>query len=92
MRTTPSYRERPTNKALRARELSPWRVVERGPVTMAEVFLSRFDQGRASTEASKIYGGWTEKSIRGLGVTIERICGSSRKISKTEEVDREVRK
>ena len=43
-------------------------------------------------EASILFGGWTEKSIRGLGATIEGMCGSSRKRSKTEEVDREARK
>ena len=30
-------------------------------------------------EASKISGDWIEKSIGGSGVTIEEICGSSRK-------------
>ena len=40
-------------------------------------------------EASILFGGWTEKSIRGLGATIEGMCGSSGKRSKTEEVDRE---
>ena len=31
-------------------------------------------------EASKISGGWTEKSIGGLGATIKGICGSSGKL------------
>ena len=43
-------------------------------------------------EASKISGGWKEKSIGRSGVTIEGICGSSGKRSKTDEVDREARK
>ena len=43
-------------------------------------------------EVSKISGGWTKKSIRGSGSTIERVCDSSKKSSKTEEVDREGRK
>ena len=43
-------------------------------------------------EASKIFGGWIEKSIGGSRATIKGICGSSRKRSKTEEEDREVRK
>ena len=43
-------------------------------------------------EASKIFGGWTEKFIGGSGATIEGICGSSKKISKTEEVNKEARK
>ena len=43
-------------------------------------------------EVTKISGGWTKKSIRGLGETIERLCGSSRKRSKTKEVDKEVQK
>ena len=43
-------------------------------------------------EASKIFGGWIEKSIGGSGVTIKRICGSFGKSSKTEEADREARK
>ena len=41
-------------------------------------------------KGSKVSGGWTEKSIGeseattgGSGATIEGICGSSRKISKT---------
>ena len=40
-------------------------------------------------EASKILGDWTDKSIEGLGATIEEICGSCGKIFMTEEVDRE---
>ena len=40
-------------------------------------------------EASKISGGWTEKSIEGSRATIEGIYGSSGKRSKTEGVDRE---
>ena len=40
-------------------------------------------------KASKIYGGWIKKSIRGSGVTIEGMCGSTGKKSKTEEVDKE---
>ena len=43
-------------------------------------------------EASKIFSGWTEKFIGGSGATIEGICGLSRKISKTEEVNREAQK
>ena len=43
-------------------------------------------------EASKIFGGWTEKFIGGSGATIEGICSSSRKISKTEVVNREAQK
>ena len=43
-------------------------------------------------EASKISGGWIEKSIGGSGATIEGIYGSFGKRSKTEEVDREVQK
>ena len=38
---------------------------------------------------SKISGSWIEKSIGGLGATIEGICGSSGKRSKTNMVDRE---
>ena len=40
-------------------------------------------------EASKISGGWTEKSIGGSRANIEGICGSSGKRSKIEGVDRE---
>ena len=40
-------------------------------------------------ETSKISGGWTKKSIGGSEAIIEEIYGSSRKISKTKEVDRE---
>ena len=40
----------------------------------------------------KISCGWTEKFIRGLGATIEGVCGLFGKRSKTEEVDREARK
>ena len=43
-------------------------------------------------KASKIYGGWIEKFIRGSGVTIEGMCSSFGKRSKTEEVDRKERK
>ena len=50
-------------------------------------------------KGSMISGGWTEKSIResrattrGLGAVTEGICASSRKISKTEEEDREAQK
>ena len=43
-------------------------------------------------ESSKISSGWTKKSIGGSGVTIEGICGSLGKRSKTEEVDREAQK
>ena len=43
-------------------------------------------------EASKLSTGWTEKSIAGLGATIEGIYGSCRKRSKIEKVDREARK
>ena len=47
-------------------------------------------------KGSRISGGWIEKSIGesgsitgGSGATTEGICASSRKISKTEEEDRE---
>ena len=47
-------------------------------------------------KGSRISGGWTEKStgesgatIRGSGVATEGICASFRKISKTEEEDKE---
>ena len=40
-------------------------------------------------ETSKISSGWTKKTIGGSRAIIEGICGSSRKRSKTEEVDRE---
>ena len=40
-------------------------------------------------KTSKISGSWIEKSIGGLGATIEGICGSSGKRSKTNMVDRE---
>ena len=43
-------------------------------------------------ETSKISGGWTKKTIEGSRAIIEEIYGSSRKRSKTEEVDREARK
>ena len=43
-------------------------------------------------KASKISSGWTKKSIGGSGATIEGIYGSSRKRSKTEEVNREAQK
>ena len=43
-------------------------------------------------EVSKIFGGWTEKSIGGSRATIDGICGSSGKKFKAEEVDREARK
>ena len=50
-------------------------------------------------KGSKVSGGWTEKSIGGLGATTggsgavtEEICASSGKRSKTEEEDREARK
>ena len=43
----------------------------------------------SSSTCSKIFGGWIEKSIGGSRVTIERICDSSGKISKTKEVDKE---
>ena len=43
-------------------------------------------------EASIIFGGWTEKSIRGSRATIEGICGSFGKSSKTKEVDMQARK
>ena len=50
-------------------------------------------------KGSKVYGGWTEKSIEasgatigGLRVTIEGICVSSGKRFETEEEDREARK
>ena len=50
-------------------------------------------------KGSKVFGGWTEKSIRelrattgGSGATIEGICVSSRKRSKTEEKDNEAQK
>ena len=36
-----------------------------------------------------ISSGWTKKTIGGSRAIIEGICGSSRKRSKTEEVDRE---
>ena len=39
-------------------------------------------------EASKIFSGWTEKFIGGSGATIEGICASFGKRSKTEEEDR----
>ena len=57
-----------------------------------DMFISHlFIKGNLG-EASKISGGWKEKSIGGSGVTIEGICGSSGKRSKTREVDKEVRK
>ena len=57
-----------------------------------DLFISHlFIKGNLG-EASKISGGWTKKSIEGLGVTIEGICGSSGKIFKIEEVDRKARK
>ena len=40
-------------------------------------------------ETSKILGDWIEKSIEGLGETIEEISGSYGKRFKTKEVDRE---
>ena len=40
-------------------------------------------------ERSKIYGGWTKKSVGGSEATIEGIYGSSEKSSKREEIDRE---
>ena len=40
-------------------------------------------------KAQKILVNWTEKSIEGLGATIEEICGSYGKRFKTNEVDRE---
>ena len=40
-------------------------------------------------EASILFGGWIEKSIRGSGATIEGMCGSFGKRSKIDEVDRE---
>ena len=40
-------------------------------------------------ETSKISSGWTKKSIGGSEAIIEEIYDSSRKISKTKEVDRE---
>ena len=50
-------------------------------------------------ERDQRYGGWTKKSIEASGatiggsrVTIEGICVSSGKRSKTEEEDREARK
>ena len=43
-------------------------------------------------ETSKISSGWIEMSKGELGVTIEGICDSSGKRSKTEEVDREAQK
>ena len=50
-------------------------------------------------KGSKVSGGWTEKSTResgatteGSGTTIEGICASSGKKSKTAEEDREARK
>ena len=55
-----------------------------------DLFISHlFIKGNLG-EASKISGGWTKKSIEGLGVTIEGICGSSGKRSKIGEVDKEV--
>ena len=49
VRTTPSYREGPSNGAPCVRELSPLRVVEQGPATMVVVFPPRSDRGWAST-------------------------------------------
>ena len=50
-------------------------------------------------KGSRISGGWTEKSTGelgvatgGLGETIEAICASSEKRSKTEEEDKEAQK
>ena len=50
-------------------------------------------------KGSKVFGGWTEESIGGSGVTTgglgavtEGICASSGKRSKREEEDREARK
>ena len=41
---------------------------------------------------SRIFGGWTEKSIGESGAATEGICASSGKRSKTKEEDREARK
>ena len=43
-------------------------------------------------EASKIFGGWSEKSRGGSRATKEGICDLSGKSSKTEEVGREEQK
>jgi len=43
-------------------------------------------------KVSKISGGWTEKFIGGPRATIEGICDSFGKSSKTEEVDRKEQK